>query len=273
VAARGGLRSDKETRMNTRLLGLCAAALCGLSALTFAACGGDDDKGTATATTAAASTASASASSSASSSATGTASASASGTTTATQTTSGDNEGLSDVLKDTSKLTYKISYDITSTDDEGQPETGTYTLVNKPPKTRIEFSSSTASDESVIVIDDGTDTYLCTPTDKSCLKTPGTGAGLGGALLAVDPDTVVKDAEAEGATIKKTDDRTIAGTSASCYSVTDSDGTGSMCIAKDTGIVLLIDGTNEGSKIALTAKSFSTSVDDSEFKPPYDVTG
>jgi len=252
-----------------RKLHLWAFALTALAALSLvaAACGDDDSSGGANNTTPSAS------GSSPTSGGNGGGGSSGGGGTSSASGSSG-HDALKKAATDLTKTTYKVTYDIKGNDPKTGALNGTFTLISKPP--RSVFSVTGTDQGSIIVIEDGTYTFLCIEAEgaKNCLKSKSQATNSALPLptlfnvdnivknISNDPGTIVKDAKSQK----------IAGRDGKCYEVTSKQGTGTICIAPNEGIVLLIDGTFSGAKMQLTAKEYSSAPADKDFEPPYQVT-
>ena len=182
---------------------------------------------------------------------------------------SGSDE-LRKLAKDLMKKTYQVTYAFATIDGKGKTE-GTMMLAQKPPKSITKFETAA---ESVILIDDGTASLLCTKkaTDATgtCLKSASGGSATAAAFSL---EAALNDLETNvNATVDKDD--TIAGRAAKCFIVTEAGSPGSRaCFDKQDGIALLLESGNaSGGKYTLKATKVSNSVDDSIFDAPYAVT-
>jgi outer membrane lipoprotein-sorting protein len=249
--------------MRSRWLGI--AAFAALATVGLAACGGDDDSSTPTpaATTPAGSTGTATRTATA----TGTAA-----TSTATATTPA---GGADALKRTVSLedgaTYSVTYEVTFVED-GKTTTGTYVVNQKPPK---RAGTLTFDDGTISIIVDGERTWVCTAegSDGICLRTNRSPDDTT-LLPSGSPDQVVKDItdEVDDTRAREVGRRTIAGVEARCWEITSSDGNGTMCFSPN-GVLLLNEGSFEGTSSRFVATRISSQVDDSAFDLPYDEIG
>jgi hypothetical protein len=240
-----------------RKLHLWAFALTALAALSLvaAACGDDDSSGGASTNTPSSSSGSPGASGTSGSSA-------ASGL-----------DALKKAATDLAKTTYKLTYEIKGNDPKTGALDGTFTLISKPPRSVF---AVTSSDGNIVVIDDGTYSYLCIDAEgqKNCLKSKSEGGSSAMPLPTLfNVDDIVKNISDDASTtVKDAKSRKIAGRDGKCYEVTSKEGTGTLCIDPKDGIVLLIDGTFSGSRMTLTAKEYSSTPADKDFEPPYPVT-
>lgn len=268
-------------RVQTALLAM--GALLALSAFA-AACGDDDNKGdtgsentatTRSATGAATGTGSRGTPSTAdaTSTASGTAgspgaSPSAANGSPAASPSPGDAGTLKDAVKDVSSLTFHVVYDVTSKASDGKESSLRYTSSNKPPKSAVRIEDVAAA-ETYVSVRDGEFSFFCIESEKACFKSKLTKDDLAeGVLPTFDPETIVDDAESEGATAKEVAGRTIAGRDARCWDITDPTGSGTLCLDKATGVTLLVEGNFSGEDSKFEAKEFSGSVSDDVFVIP-----
>lgn len=239
-----------------------ALALLAISAL--AACSGDDNTTNTPTRTAATSSSNASPTGSAAKS--------------ATSSTGNPAQDLQQAASNLKNSPFKIVYDMSQTDSSGSTKQGTLTLVQKDKKSYVGSTGDLfGTSGAFALIDDGTNSYLCTASpQKACIKTKSTGGAGGAAAIAAAfaPDKVLEKLNKSGATVKQVANQTIAGRDAKCYTVTDSSGTGTGCIDAKTNLLLLADGNNlttEGTKTSMKATEVNSSPADSEFEPPYPV--
>ncbi|MCZ2108927.1 MAG: hypothetical protein LC118_05080 [Dehalococcoidia bacterium] len=263
----------REGRFTMRLLRPTAFSLLfALAVLAIGACGGDDNTGSTP--TPASSTASAS-------QAAGTAPAASATTGTASAGSSSPADAAKAFREATSNLKnnpYKAVYSISQTDSAGTTKSGTLTLIQKGQKSYFGGTGPMfdASAGSFAMIDDGTNTYICTSDRNVCLKTKSNG-GAGGAaaiVAAFAPDKLLQKLDTQGATVREIAGQTIAGRSAKCYSVTDQKGTGTACVDVKSGLLLSVEGNDlstAGAKLTMKATAVDTSPADSAFDPPYPV--
>jgi outer membrane lipoprotein-sorting protein len=230
----------------------------------FVACGGDDDSGSTTPGTSGNDK-------TAAASPTGGSSGAASSPTA--KATSGSDNPLSDLqaaAKSFSDGNFKISYDMTTTSGDG-PTTGSMTIAIKGGKSAITITGFGGQEGSMTLIDDGTNSYTCIDTSKTCIK-GGTSGGAAAILEGLRPDNIIDEATKAGAKVDKVGDQTIAGRSAKCYSAKDDTSEGTVCLDKKSSFVVLVDTTDtDGSKMKLQAKSIADTASDDDFKPPYTV--
>ncbi|MCC7366122.1 MAG: hypothetical protein IT303_17285 [Dehalococcoidia bacterium] len=227
-----------------------AAALFALSAVTFAACGGDNDDDTAEATDNDAATL---ATASPEEKTTGTAEA----TTTAEATPTGTQISAEDVIKDTSGLTYRIVYEYVVTDSAGNSQDVRDTRVNKEGAGRSDIVYIDDPSKFSVIVQDADGTTVCDSATTSCLQYPRQdGDSLSSGLAAYDTDKLLEAVKQQGATVKQLDDTTIAGLEAECHEVAeDTSATPqatpttadpvTWCFGKDNGILLRVEGEYE----------------------------
>lgn len=245
------------------IVGLAAIALVALGA---AACGDDDDSSKKPAAEATKTDGGASKEA--------TKEATKGATKEATRSSNDGLAALQKAAKDLSKLTYKVSYEISGTDAQTGKIAGTFTLASKPPKSLFGISGDFGQGEGTfLVIDDGTSSFLCTESDgeKSCLKSKSSGAGATELPTIFSVDDLMKSiGDDSTASVKEAQGQKIAGKDGKCFDVKSKEGDGMICFSSD-GLVLLIDGQFEGSRITLKAKEASGSPTDKDFEPPYPV--
>jgi hypothetical protein len=138
---------------------------------------------------------------------------------------------------------------------------------------RIEGTSG-GKTSAIVIIDDGTASYLCTDTGTKVCVRKQSANGLGeGVPPGVNIGAIVeKLAGSDPSTISGTGGQEIAGRKGQCYAVNGAQaGTGLLCISPDDGLLLLLDGTFGGARVTLRAREVSTNPPDSDFAPPYAV--
>lgn len=169
----------------------------------------------------------------------------------------------------------KVTYRIT-TEGGGETFEGEWVLVQRPPDSRIEISSSEGGVESrTIIINAGGKSYICFAMggEGSCLVTEEEVAGAETSPLDLLFD--IPGAIAEGVqsvAIGNTSQRTIAGLDATCFTIgglAELDE-GEICFS-DAGLLLYLQSEVGGSSSTFEATSVSTDVTDADFEPPYDI--
>ena len=224
------------------------------------ACGGDDNE-----------------SSNSSATATKEAAGGSSSTSKATPTKEASSSGsVEDALKelqslggDISKVTGKVTY--TSTDTDGK--TSTMTFYSKSGKSRLDTTDSDGATTTIIETADTS--IVCDPSSQTCISygAGGTGSlGLGFLTLFSGSyvDQLVAAAEAQGISVDKSSEK-IAGVDATCFSGTESGGSGKFCFS-DSGLMVYEEFGDSSGTTKLEATEVSTDVSDSDFDPPYPVT-
>ena len=213
--------------------------------------------------------------SSGSTTANGTAGSNSSPSAGATSGSTGSDNPLTDLQNAGKALkngNFKLSYDMTQTDTSGAATKGTMEFSSKGNKSYFKMTGLTgASTGAYIIIDDGTNSFVCMdqPT-KQCLKSASS-AGAGSIADAFQPTNILNELSASGGKFKQVGDQTIAGRSAKCYQGSDTSGSGTACIDKKDSVLLLVDSTqSDGSKMTLKATQVG-SASDSDFTPPYTV--
>ncbi|MGD9932467.1 MAG: hypothetical protein AB7T37_02015, partial [Dehalococcoidia bacterium] len=206
-----------------------------LAALLIAACGGDDDDSS-TATPAAGASASASGTSAAGTTASGSPAASPAGSSTASSSataptgspapspsaspasTADASAAFRDLTQDRSEEKIAVSYNLTLVDD-GETRTGTWRIVQDPPRSLVFFTFDGSNGGKFWVIDDGESSIICFDTDDEpgqCLKTGD--SSLSDSLIpsVVDVDETF-DAVDDAPDVREVAGRTIAGRAARCF--------------------------------------------------------
>ncbi|MBN9493302.1 hypothetical protein J0H33_08155 [bacterium] len=250
-----------------------AATLAATAVLAIASACGSDNSSKKTSTPAASST---------QSSSTPAASATRSGSNaTPGATSSAISNALGELEKSSDnfiKADYDIAYNF-STTEAGKTTKSTMVIKHKGDKNAISFDgdlNGSGSETKAVIIDDGTNSYICSESEQTCIKTSSDSSGTGsmGQLFnAIKPDKLLEAIRSEpGAKVSDAPGQTIAGRSAQCYKISSSEGNGTVCFDKKTDIMLLVDmndPTNGPTKMEATKVNGAPSDDD--FKPPYKV--
>ena len=170
------------------------------------------------------------------------------------------------------KVTYRFSNETNGAKTEGE-----WVLVQRPPDSRFEFTSTEGGQESrFIIITAGGKSYMCTSTagQESCLATEAEEAEAQtaplDALFSI-PQELAEDTE--GVDITDTSQRKIAGVDATCFTVTSTLvdlGEGETCFS-DEGLLLYVRSEATGTSTEFEATSVSTDVTDADFEPPYEI--
>ncbi len=192
----------------------------------------------------------------------------------------GDGEGLSDLgslaAAAAEGVIAKVTYRIT-TEGGGETFEGEWVVVQRPPDSRIEISSTEGGEEvRIIIINAGGKSYLCFVVvgEGSCLVTAEEEAEAQAASLDLLFDIPREIAEgAEGVDIGDTSQRSIAGLDAICFTIGGGLaelGEGEICFS-DRGLLLYLQSEVDGSSSTFEATSVSTDVTDADFEPPYDI--
>ena len=200
--------------------------------------------------------------------------------TPAQETPTGDEDGqgaaeLSRLARSTEGITASVTYRFSSTGPGGTVSEGEWTLTQRPPDTRTDY---TVDGDQVTVINAGGKSYVCTGSggEGQCLTVPQAQAGQQTALFApVFSTTESLAGDAEGFGLVDTSERTIAGVDAKCFEVEATALTAfqsaEVCISED-GILLLSRTTTSAGEFLVEATDVSTDVGDAEFEPPFPVT-
>ena len=170
------------------------------------------------------------------------------------------------------KVTYKITSEV-----DGETTEGEWVLVQRPPDSRIEISSTEAGEEfRTIIITAGGKSYICFAVggEESCLVTEEEEAGDEASpldMLFDIPSTIAGGTA--GVDIGDTSQRTIAGLDATCFTIGGGLaelGDGEICFS-DEGILLYTKSEVAGLTSIIEATSVSTDVTDADFEPPYEI--
>ncbi len=244
--------------MKTRRLMTIGLGALVLSAALFGACGGDDDDGASGDKTA---TTSSKDEKTAESKDSGTTASGDKKTAEATKSSGGGDsasarKAIEDLTRDLDKKTFNVTYDVKS---ESSP--GKFGIIQKNGKSAISFD---LDGDSVIVIDDGKNTFFCTKApneDGVCLKSDS-----GDDDLFLNPDDIVDEVK-KASSVKELASRKIAGKDARCFEEVTDGATSIVCLDKSDGVMLYAKGDDS----EFTATQLKTSVDDKVFVPPYKV--
>lgn len=165
---------------------------------------------------------------------------------------SGDAKGILTGLIGSKAPTYMVSYDITGGNDLSK-----MTMYFKSGKMR--YDTEAHGNKSSLFVMDNT-IYTCSFEPKMCIslgqqnETPKTGT-----------ENVEKNLENYNIVAKPS--RTIAGTTAKCFALSNADGAAEACYSSQ-GVPLYMKSTSQGSVYEMTATDYSTSVSDSAFTLP-----
>ena len=192
----------------------------------------------------------------------------------------GDGDGLSDLeslaAASAEGVIARVTYKIT-TEEDGDTSEMEWVLVQRPPDSRIEISSTAGGEEfrTIIISVDGK-SYICFALagEESCLVSEEEEAGAEASSLDILFDIPSAIAEgAEGVLIGDASQRTIAGLDATCFTIggglVDLDE-GEICFS-DGGLLLYLQSEVDGLASTFEATSVSTDVTDADFEPPYDI--
>ncbi len=117
--------------------------------------------------------------------------------------------------------------------------------------------------------------YICfdePPDDPGCIDLAllgGSGGLFAGLFSGFNVQGLIADAAENAGRVERIADRTINGRSAECYQFEDVDGDGVACFDKQTGVVLFVQGEDSDGNFRLETASYSESVSDSDFEPPF----
>ena len=181
---------------------------------------------------------------------------------------------LKKLAKSANQKTFTVSYDMEVTGADKKATKGKMTFAQKPPKSYTAFETTEGPSDSIgsfIIIDDGTNSFLCSSSgaDKSCLKSK-SGGGTASDVFSLNSLISSIEGKTEVTALK---DQKIAGADSKCFRIKDSTSEGTACFAKDSGILTLADGVDtDASKTTIRANKVATNVDDKIFEPPKDYT-
>ena len=165
--------------------------------------------------------------------------------------------------------TFSAAYVVdASSDDEALAGTWQWTQDGATDRLRFDIESD---GETVIMITTPDGVTFC--ADGACFSMDAANAmfpDLGG-MLTGEVDAIADEA-ADG-TVTAAPSQTIAGVEAECYDFEDAteDASGTICYSPE-GVPLLIDARSADGDFRLTADSYSTSVAEADFDPPFPVT-
>lgn len=169
---------------------------------------------------------------------------------------------------------FRAVYEISGS-GEGETFAGTFTLASDPPKQLMAMEGfEGAGSGSFIFITDGEKNIVCFEEsgEGQCLATAADPDALPIEMpfVAEAPDLIDEITSTAGVTVKKTDDRTIAGIAAECYAVESPEGNGAVCIGKQNGELLYIQFEDASGSFTMEVKELGEPKAE-EFEPPYPV--
>lgn len=253
---------------------LAAAALAATAVLALASACGDDNSSNKTSTPAANSTTAASTTHAGASATKGSSNATPQASSSAISNAIDELDKSSDNFI---KADYDVTYKFTTTSD-GKAVDSSMVIKHKGTKNSITLEGDLAgggTNSKATIIDDGTNSYICSDEQKSCLKTSSSTAegNFGQLFTAIKPDKLLGAIKSEqGAQVSDAPGQTIAGRGATCYKITSSEGNGTVCFDKKTDVMLLLDMTSEtDGPTKMVATNVAGSPSDDDFKPPYKV--
>jgi len=172
----------------------------------------------------------------------------------------------------TGDVTAKVRYAYTSSGASGENGEMTQYWLARSDKWR---TNSSFGGVTMISISDGATTYTCNGEEQTCYKmTAGSdAAGMTEGAEMMQPAEVGQEAEnvQDTATVTRSS-RTIAGRSATCFTVRSADGESSgFCYDDATKVLLSWEGTSGGMTTKMEAVEVTTDVTDADFEPPYPV--
>jgi hypothetical protein len=193
----------------------------------------------------------------------------------ATPSAEGGGGQFSDLRQKFENATFKAVYQITSTGG-GEDFSGSMTLYKKGDNLREDLEAESGGETTSITFITTPDTsYVCsedtqTGEPATCLSAP-TEAGQGPGEIVADLETVLTDPNVD---IVSTSSRNIAGEDATCYTLQspDIEGNAEVCLNSE-GVPLSTTSTAQGVETSAVATAFSRDVSDSDFEPPFPVSG
>ncbi|GAB4322981.1 MAG: hypothetical protein Kow0010_04050 [Dehalococcoidia bacterium] len=158
---------------------------------------------------------------------------------------------------------------------QGAPFTGTFTLASDPPRQSMAMEGLTGADAGTFIfITDGEKNIVCFEEagQGQCLSTAADSQALPIELpfVADAPELIDEFTSADGVSVKKAGDRTIAGISAECYAIESPEGNADVCIGKEDGELLYMHFEDDLGSFTMEVKEFGQPTDE-DFEPPYDV--
>jgi hypothetical protein len=170
--------------------------------------------------------------------------------------------------------TFKVVYEIKSSGG-GEDLSGTMTLYKKGNNLREDIEAESGGEKMSFAFITTPDTsYMCsgaTQTEAAtCFSAP-TEAGQGPEQMVADMESVLTDPSVQ---IVSTSSRNIAGENANCYTLQspEIEGEAEICLS-DEAVPLSTTSAAQGIETTLLATDFSRDVSDSDFVPPYPVSG
>ncbi len=165
---------------------------------------------------------------------------------------SGDAKGVITGLISGKSPTYQVSYDV-----KGEEELAKMTMYFKNKNMRYDMVSH-GNQVSLFAIDGKM--YQCSSMPKMCVF-------FGNQSEQPQTGTEQVEGNIDSYKIAVMPSRQIAGTTAKCFSMANSQGTAELCYSKE-GVPLYIKSTSDNSTFERTATEYSTSVSDSVFTLP-----
>jgi hypothetical protein len=191
------------------------------------------------------------------------------GTTPEAQQGGSEFTGLADRFRNS---TFKATYQITGEGAAG----GTMIWYKKGQNMRMDMGGEVEGQQVTDILIVRPDiTYYCgeiagTGEGSTCYSTP-TEAGQGVEEMVGELEKILTDPSVE---IVSTTTRAIAGQDADCYTIRapDIEGESQVCLS-DEGVPLFTQETVSGQEMTMEATDFGRDVSDSDFEPPYPVSG
>lgn len=171
------------------------------------------------------------------------------------------------------KITYRVL-----TESNGDSFEGEWVVVQRPPDSRMEFSTSVGEgvETRTVIISAGGRTFLCFEDigTGNCIETTDENTEAERAPLT-PLFTIPRDLaqSVEGVEIAERSRETIAGLEAECFRVRSGIAglsSGQVCFAAD-GTLLRLRTETEGQAVVFEATSVTADVTDADFEPPYEI--
>jgi hypothetical protein len=164
------------------------------------------------------------------------------------------------------KATFKVTYQVST--GGATPTQGSITWYKKGNNVRMDIAGGILGQQanSVLIIRPDT-SYMC--SEGSCYEVPAIAGAY--SALATQSEKALTDPSVN---VLSTGSRNIAGEDAKCYTVSGPDiqGQAEMCLSGD-GVPLYTKEIAVGAETTMEATQVSRDVSDSDFEPPYPVSG
>jgi hypothetical protein len=172
---------------------------------------------------------------------------------------------------------YHLVYDMKSTSDGKSTLSATMDATQKGKSTRSLFDGTVNGDPTkLLTIFDGKQLFICDEAKtKTCVQ-PASGPSLVDPLAIYSPAVILQGVMAsKNITVHEAPGQSIGGSDAECYRLDQGAAQSTFCFDKESGLLVLIDGTTTVSgktgTTTMRAKEASATVDSIDLKPPYEV--